>query len=84
MYLHIGMNIYLWSERIAAIVDVSLFLTQTSDGASLSVPPNAVLVRNGLSLHEVKSCLLTTDHEIHCSNVHCRTLRARWNKRVPG
>lgn len=80
MYLHLGMNAYLWSEQISAIFDVSLFqkLSETEELELTNFPRKARIVRYGLRPSEVKSCLLTAKNEIHWSNVNCRTLRKRW------
>ena len=82
MYLHLGMNAYLWSEQITAIFDVSLFqeMLEGEEVLLTNFPKKAKLVRNGLPPSEVKSCLLTTKNEIHWSNVNCRTLRKRWSE----
>ncbi|MCP4396376.1 MAG: hypothetical protein GY801_03560 [bacterium] len=75
------MNAYLWSERISAIFDASLFqnITETKELELANFPKKAKIVRYGLHPSEVKSCLLTTKNEIHWSNVNCRTLRKRWD-----
>ena len=82
MYLHLGMNVYLWSERITAIFDATLFQNSAKPEESelTNFPKKAKVVRYGLRPAEVKSCLFTTENEIHWSNVNCRTLRKRWTE----
>lgn len=85
MYLHIGMNVYLWSESIVGMFEVFLFKTylvpfsadeEEQGGCSLT---NARILSHGLRFDEAKSCILTASEEIHLSNIHCRTLEKRWN-----
>lgn len=74
MYLHIGMNIYILSERIIGIFEASQFQSMTDP----EFVQHITLVEHQLEVKAVKSYILTTSREIHCSNVHCRTLKKRW------
>ena len=94
MYLHIGMNAYVWSGHIIGIFDRSFF-HHSDDLAGNVLKGNehvirkSRMIRYGLDDCEIKSYLLTTANEVHCSNIHCRTLRKRWdalarNQSTPG
>ncbi|MDY0092563.1 MAG: hypothetical protein RBT80_07660 [Candidatus Vecturithrix sp.] len=76
MYLHIGMNVYILSERIIGIFEASEFQSMIDP----TFWQHIRRVDHQLEAHTVKSYILTTLQEIHCSNVHCRTLKKRWNK----
>ncbi|GAK55370.1 hypothetical protein U27_02203 [Candidatus Vecturithrix granuli] len=74
MYLHIGMNVYLLSERIIGIFEASQFQSMISP----EFLQHVTRVDHEHEANAVKSYVLTTSQEIHCSNVHCRTLKKRW------
>jgi hypothetical protein len=76
MYLHIGSNIYLWSERIIGIYYASV-LQDNPEGQNFLA--NAKIFSHNLSIEAVKSCVVTDTHEVYFSKVSCRTLRQRWN-----
>lgn len=78
MYLHIGMNVYLLSERIIGIFDASQFQAMT-DSQFLQ---HVTRINHELEANAVKSYILTTSQKIYCSNVHCRTLKKRWRADV--
>jgi hypothetical protein len=75
MYLHIGSNIYLWSERIIGIYHVSL-LQDNPEGQNFLA--KAKIFSHNLAIEAVKSCIVTDTHEVYFSKVSCRTLRQRW------
>lgn len=76
MYLPIGMNIYIHSERIVGIFEASHF-HEMIDAAFLQ---QTTIVEHQLDIKTVKSYIVTTTHEIHWSNVNYRTLKKRWNQ----
>ena len=85
MYLHIGMNAYLYSGEIVGIFEVSLFAStppemqkEHNNAGNVRFIRNMTTVQYGLSEREVKSYILTRSDEIHWSPVNCRTLRKRW------
>lgn len=78
MYLHIGMNVYILSERIIGIFEASQFQSMTDP----EFWQHVTFVDHQLEASAVKSYILTTSQEIHYSNVHCRTLKKRWGTEV--
>ncbi len=85
MYLHIGMNVYLWSEKIIGIFNAALLLspmaklTSQEDNSNETALKTVNIRSHGLTPAEAKSCILTQSNELHLSHIHCRTLEKRWN-----
>lgn len=79
MYLHIGMNVYMRKERIIGIFPVTVLRQTPEEQPFLR---DVRIVEHNVSQEEAKACILTKSHELHVSNVNCRTLRQRWNARL--
>ena len=78
MYLPIGMNKYLWSERIIGIFQVALLHESHSVQPFLAT---ARIVSQKLPYEEAKAVILTDTNELYLSKVNCRTLKQRWKRR---
>lgn len=77
MYLHIGMNVYIWSHRIVGIFNAELYKKSPAFRTFLE---EAKVVDNGLILDQVRSFILTDSNVVYWSHVHSRTLRQRCRK----
>jgi len=78
MYLQIGMNVYIRQERILGIFPATI-LSQTPEAQPFL--RDVEIIEHEVSRDAAKACILTATHELHVSNVNCRTLRQRWNAR---
>ena len=79
MYVHIGMNVYMWQERILGIFPATIL----SQGPEVQPFLQGVkIVEHEVSQDNAKACILTETQELHLSNVNYRTLRQRWNARL--
>ncbi len=83
MYLHIGMDIYLWSESIIGIFDASVFGIPSLTTWDQHQPENFLkrtrIIHYDLQPDEIKSCIITESNEIHLVSIHYSTLQKRWN-----
>jgi hypothetical protein len=85
MYLHIGMNVYLWSEKIIGIFEASLLLSSgeklvsQEDNNNETTLKTAKILSHGITPAEAKSGILMQSNELHLSHIHYRTLEKRWN-----
>jgi regulator of extracellular matrix RemA (YlzA/DUF370 family) len=77
MYLHIGMNVYIWSDRI-----IGIFNAEPGRKSSIfrEFLEDAKVANNGLTLDQVKSFILTDANVVYWSNINGRTLRQRYKK----
>jgi len=78
MYVHIGMNVYMRKERIIGIFPATILFHAPEEQPFLK---DVKVIEHDVSQEEAKACILTETHELHLSNVNCRTLRQRWNVR---
>ncbi len=75
MYLHIGTNRYIRTERIIGIFHGSLL----HEGSNLQPFLMKVrIVHHDLQTEEAKSFILTDTNELYLSTINCRTLKQRW------
>lgn len=75
MYLHIGMSMYLRTNKVVGIFPISLIQTNALSQAFLS---RVKIIAEHVPRDEAKACILTTTNDLYLSNVNCRTLRRRW------
>lgn len=74
MYLPIGMNVYVRSERIVGIFETAYF-QEMLDAIFMQ---QVTVIDHELEKDMVKSYIITSSNEVHWSNVNCRTLKKRW------
>jgi ribosomal protein L24 len=70
------MNVYMRKASIVGIFPATVLRQTPEEQPFLR---NVRIVEHDVAQEEAKACILTQNHELHVSNVNCRTLRQRWN-----